>query len=279
MRIDCHFHVFTSGTIAQPAPPPGAAYQSPTVGIEDYWDHISELEITHGVVIQPSTFGTEDHRILVDVLAKSSGRLRGIACLDPNAPDAQLSELSDAGVVGTRVQDGYPGGIPVERLKETADRVADLGWHVEVWSDLRRHLSWLGDTIADLKTDIVFDHMGNIPSDITTDSSDMQAILELVALPNVWVTLSGSERLFPAGVDRTDPHVVDRHEKEMAERARAFQETAPTRTLWGSDWPHVVLASPPSVNELSSRLSTWFIDQSVRDSITVTNNARRYGFS
>lgn len=278
MRIDNHCHVFRVGELEPPPALAEAAYVSPGANFSDYRTHLAEMGCTHGVLVQPSSYGTDDHSILLGALATDPAHLRGVACAPVESSDADLAEMDAAGVVATRVQDGYPGGVPVTKIEEVAQRVRHLGWHIEVWSDIRQHLPWFAKVVSDLGVDIVIDHLGYVPSNVRLDSPEMSALVELLTLKNVWITLSGSERLMPREADPRDVRAVANHEAAITDRVQAFIDAAPERVLWGSDWPHVGLAKAPTSVEILSRWERWVPNAATRLRIVRDNNARRYGF-
>ncbi len=107
----------------------------------------------------------------------------------------------------------------------------------------------------------------------------MRLVLDLLADDQVWVTLSGAERLLPAGADPDSPDVRRRHDDAIDARVEALVATRPQNLLWGSDWPHVGLGLPaPGTAEIHARLQRWLPDPQVRRTVLVDNPARRYGF-
>jgi predicted TIM-barrel fold metal-dependent hydrolase len=84
-----------------------------------------------------------------------------------------------------------------------------------------------------------------------------------------WVKLSGGYRNSTAGYPYAD----------VAPLARRFVERAPTRCVWGTDWPHTNLPGQiPDDGELLSLLSEWAPDPAIRHQVLVDNPARLYGF-
>jgi predicted TIM-barrel fold metal-dependent hydrolase len=191
--------------------------------------------------------------------------------------------MHSTGVRGTRVQDGFPGGVPVESLVEVGETIAPYGWHIEVWSDVGRHVDWLGNAIRRCPVPVVLDHLGYLPSDAGLDHPATRLILDLLSEDQVWVTLSGVERLLPAGTDPSAPDFTDvwrRHVDAVDARVHALVQTRPQNLLWGSDWPHVGLRLPtPDPAEITSRLERWLPDTDLRRQVLVDNPARRYGFA
>lgn len=282
--IDAHCHVFTCDGAGPTPLVGGAAYEPPQVDVDDHAAHLAAVDCDRGVLVQPSAFGY-DHRCLLAALRRRPDQLRGVVCVPLGTDPEVLTEMHVAGVRGTRVQDGYPGGVPVEALVEVGEMVAPFGWHIEVWTDVRRHVGWLGDAIRRCPVPVVLDHLGYLPSDVGTDHPTVRLMLDLLAQDQIWVALSGSERLLPAGtqLDPGSPGFADtwrRHEAAITARVRAFVETRPGNLVWGSDWPHVGLRLPhPDSAEVRARLDQWTPDAAVRQQILVDNPVRRYGFA
>jgi 2-pyrone-4,6-dicarboxylate lactonase len=280
--VDNHCHVFVDDAVPTTPLVGGAAYEPPQVDVDDHAAHLAAVGCDLGVLVQPSAYG-QDHRCLLSALRRRPDRLRGVACVPAGTPAEELAEMHAVGVRGTRLQDGFPGGVPVQAIVEVGETVAPFGWHLEVWSDLRRHVGWLGDAIRRCPVPVVLDHLGYLPSDVGLDDPAVQLMLELLADDQIWVTLSGVERLLPAGADPAAADFADtwaRHVEAIDVRVRAFAETRPQNLRWGSDWPHVGLRLPaPKAGEARSRLDRWVADPGARQQILVDNAVRRYGFA
>lgn len=259
-----------------------AAYQPPQVAVGDHATHLASMGCDRGVLVQPSAYG-DDHRCLLAALRSRPDHLRGVACVPLGTSRDRLALMHAAGVRGTRVQDGYPGGVPVESLVQVGEMVAPLGWHVELWTDVRRHVGWLGTAIRECPVPVVLDHLGYLPSDAGPEHPAVRLMHELLAEDQIWVTLSGLERLLPPGTGPEHPawgEVWRRHEEAVAGRVRRLVQIRPQNLLWGSDWPHVGVQLPvPSGAEVRARLDRWVPDTATRTQILLDNPERRYDFS
>lgn len=280
--VDNHCHVFADDAVPTTPLVGLAAYEPPRVDVDDHAAHLGAVGCDLGVLVQPSAYG-QDHRCLLSALRRRPDRLRGVVCVPVGTPEEELAQMHAAGVRGTRLQDGFPGGVPVQDLVEVGEMVAPFGWHLEVWSDLRRHVDWLGDAIRRCPVPVVLDHLGYLPSDVGLEDPPAQLMLELLADDQVWVTLSGVERLLPQGTDPVAPDFPEtwrRHVDAIDERVRALVERRPENLLWGSDWPHVGLRVPaPDGAEARARLERWAPEPGLRRRILVDNAVRRYGFA
>ncbi len=93
-------------------------------------------------------------------------RLRGVAVAEADISHADLREWNRLGVRGLRFnhffRDGqlhYRGGVPLTAAEKLAPVMAELGWHLQLWIDVKD----LPATIPALKSlglPVVIDHMG-----------------------------------------------------------------------------------------------------------------------
>ena len=97
--IDTHAHVFHRGLKLAPGRRYAPDYDAP---LPLYLEQLDRNGMTNGVLVQPSFLGT-DNSYLVESLKQASGRLRGIAVVDPAVSTDELRALDRAGVVGLRL--------------------------------------------------------------------------------------------------------------------------------------------------------------------------------
>ena len=98
---DCHFHIFDparfpykEGLIYTPHPS--------QAGTADQLLAVFDAHgITHGLAVGAAPYG-DDNRCLLDGIARSKGRLKGIALVKHDVSDAEITRLSDGGIVGER---------------------------------------------------------------------------------------------------------------------------------------------------------------------------------
>ena len=61
--------------------------------------------------------------------------------------------------------------------------------------------------------------------------------------------------------------------------AHALVEAAPSRVVWGTDWPHVMVkGAMPNDGALCDLLQQWVPDAAQRTRVLVNNPAALYGF-
>lgn len=230
-----------------------------------------KLGIARHVVVQPSTYGS-DNRCLLDALHQFGADARGIAVIDDDTNADQLKEMDRLGVRGVRVNFLTPqswGVTSVDRLLATVARIAPLGWHVQVLMS-GEQIAQHEHVLTALPIALVIDHLGRIPQPAGVDHPGAQAILRLLAKGNTWIKLSEPYADTRLGA----PEYAD-----TSKLARAYIEANPERTLWGSDWPHPTEKIKPDDALLFDLLASWAPDAAVREKILVRNPALLFGFS
>src|SRR6267378_15358 len=151
---DTHAHVF--GPAARFPYAADRSYTPPDAPLEKYLAMLDTLGCAHG----------HDNAAMLDALEREPKRLRGVAVAAANVPAAELRRWHALGVRGLRFnhyfRDGqlhYRGGVPLETAKALTSVMKDLGWHLQLWIDVKD----LPETIPVLKSlglAVVIDHMG-----------------------------------------------------------------------------------------------------------------------
>ncbi|MEM8877526.1 MAG: amidohydrolase family protein [Pseudomonadota bacterium] len=232
-----------------------------------YLGMLDALGMTYGVLIQVSVHGT-DNRRMVETLRANPDRLRGIAVVDPDVPDAELDELAVAGVRGLRLNVLFGGGVGLDAMTRLGPRCAERGWHLQLLMDART-LPEMENTIRALPVPVVVDHMGHMPVSAGVGDPGFQSLLGLMRDGRAWVKLSGAFRVSDAGPPYAD----------TASLATALIEANADQCVWGSDWPHVGLSDMPfNTGDLLDLLGHWVPDADLRHRVLVDNPGRLYGF-
>jgi predicted TIM-barrel fold metal-dependent hydrolase len=190
---DCHHHIYDARFPAAPS----ATLRPPDASVEDYRHLQRRLGLTRNVVVQPSTYGT-DNRLLVESVKAFGENARGVAMLDASVTSAELTSLHAAGIRGVRFGTRLPGGAPMDDMTPVARKIADHGWHIQLVSE--------GDKIVELKemlehlpVPVVFDHMGHLPEPAGPDHPAFRVIADLIQSRGAWVKLTGAYILSKVG--------------------------------------------------------------------------------
>lgn len=263
---DCHAHVF--GPREKYGWAADRLYSPPPVFLKDYLAMLDALGSARGVIVQTGVHGTNND-VLVDSLAQSNGRLRGIALIPEDIGDAELDRLHAAGVRGFRANLVAGTGVQFDASRKLAARVARLGWHVQYLLDIEQFPD-LDRLLGDFPVACMIDHMGRPDTRGGTDAPGFQALIRYLKSGRGWSKLSA-----PYRTSREAPPYAD-----ITPFAHALVAAAPDRLVWGSDWPHVMLETAmPNTGLFADLLATWVPDEAVRTRILVDNPARLYGFA
>jgi predicted TIM-barrel fold metal-dependent hydrolase len=261
---DCHMHIYDGRfPIA-----PGATLKPADARPDDYRLLQKRIGTTRNVVVQPSTYGT-DNSCTLDGMAKLGSAARGVAVVDTSVSDAELKRLNDLGVRGIRFNLVQAGATTVEMLEPLSKRVNDLGWHVQIHM-LGDGIVKIEDTLQRLPSPIVFDHMGRIPKEAGADHPAFTVIRKLIDKGRTWVKLSGAYMDTKVG----PPTYAD-----STKLAQAYVKAAPQRMVWASDWPHPTEKDKPDDAVLLDLLAAWTPEEAMRNRILVDNPATLYGFA
>ncbi|MFJ3667152.1 amidohydrolase family protein [Streptomyces sp. NPDC090106] len=189
----------------------------------------AHLGLSRAVVVQSSCNGF-DHSALLDALAAGQGRTRGVALIGDTTTRTDVEALHRAGVRGFRLN-----FLPHLRTTPTRseidsvlERVDGLGWAAEL------HVT--GDEVAEyaslirgLPGRVVIDHMARVDLRAGTDGPAVRALRALLETGDVWVKVSGVDRISLQGPPYADSVAL----------AASLVAQAPERVVWGTDYPHV----------------------------------------
>jgi len=263
---DCHMHIYDSRFPIAPS----ATLRPPDASVSDYRMLQKRIGTARNVVVQPSTYGT-DNRCTLDAVAQIGPTARAVAVVDTTVSDAELQRLAGLGVRGIRFNLVQAGATTIDMLEPLSNRVNELGWHVQIHM-LGDQIVQIEDILQRLPTPIVFDHMGRLPLPAGVDHPAFRVIGKLLEKGNTWVKLSGAYMTTKVG----PPTYAD-----ATAVAQAYAKHAPERCVWGSDWPHPgVPASEPKPDDavLFDLLLVWAPDEKLRHRILVENPAVLYDF-
>lgn len=229
--VDCHFHVI--GSAARFPLHPSRGYTPPEASVAGWRAILAPLGFTHGVVVQPSIYGTDNSALLAALLENASD-LVGVGAAAGAIGDDELDALASAGVRGLRFAHfepgdarGLPGFVPVSELRELAPRLRERNLHVDLFTDARL-LGGISRLLSDARVPIVIDHMGRTPSALGVAHEGVAQLREMLEEGWCWVKLSGLANVSDKVPTYEDARIM--HEWLVDN----FSE----RLVWGSDWPH-----------------------------------------
>jgi predicted TIM-barrel fold metal-dependent hydrolase len=263
---DCHFHII--GDPAQYPFSPSRSYTPTKADEAAYLRMAKTLGIERMVVVQPSVYSFDNRCTLDAVKAFGKDRARAVVLLGADTSDAELERMDEAGACSVRFITFAAGGAPHDQHKTVANRIAPLGWNMQMYVR-PEHLLELAPVLKDLPIQFVFDHLGAIMADKDKNDPALKVILGLLDANKAWVKVT-AYRSSAAGYPYRDANWI----------TQTFVKHAPERCIWGSDWPHPQMHQHmPDDGELMDLLLECVPDEKTRNCILADNPAKLYGFA
>jgi predicted TIM-barrel fold metal-dependent hydrolase len=244
---DCHHHIYGS----QYKVDPRSTLRPGDASVEDYRALQKRIGTSRNVIVQPSTYGTENAPTL-DAVAAFGPTARAVVVVDTTVTDAELKRMHEQGARGIRFNLAQAAATTPEMIEPLSKRVNELGWHIQI------------------NAPIVFDHLAHIPQPEGVNHPLYGQVRKLIDKGKTWVKLSGAY---------ADTKVGPPTYADSTAVAQAYAKAAPERCVWGSDWPHPSeREKKPDDSVLFDLLLAWAPDEKVRHRILVENPAVLYDF-
>jgi len=264
---DAHCHIF--GPADQYPFAPDRSYTPPDAGLDKFKALQKTLGLIRAVLVNASCHGT-DNTVILDAIAQSEGKYRGVANIDDSFTIEDLQVLHDGGIRGCRFNFvAHLGGMPdMDEFHRIVDRIRPLGWHVVLHFDAGDLLEFK-DMLLNLPVPFVIDHMGRVPTKDGLDQLPFKYLLEVAQLDNCWIKVCGAERIASEGPPFTS----------AVPFAQAIIDVAPDRTFWGTDWPHPnIKKHMPNDGDLVDLIPLIAPTAIGQQKLLVDNPHRLYGF-
>ena len=262
---DTHFHVFgPAKTFPFGA---GRAYTPADAPKEALFALHKHLGIERGVVVQSAAHGF-DNSASADLIAANPKSYVGVALVPTTTTD--LQKLHREGFRGVRFHymEHLGRGDSIDDVVVFAKRLADLGWHLQIHCEGSR-IGELAPALMRSPVPVIIDHIGRIDASQGLNQKPFQELMQLLKSKNVWVKVSGCER-----ISRQSPPW-----KDAIPFARKLVEEFPQQTVWGTDWPHPNLKEIPDDGVMVDNLAEIAPSEAQRKTLLVDNPARFYGFA
>jgi predicted TIM-barrel fold metal-dependent hydrolase len=240
MIVEWNAHMFSRNTRRYPFHS-AAAYVPSAKDLEDdpltiYLERMRQLGINRAVLVHPEPYG-DDHRLMLDCLAREPERLRGVCHFFPKDPDSprKLAEMvrEEPRIVAVRLhahrgKDHYFDSFADAGVQMIWRAAAELGLVVELHIG-PNYAAQAADAIAAFPSvPVLIDHLGE-PQFGTPD--EYTEILSLAGFANVSMKISG------VGYISSDPPLYLNVKPFVRRVADVF---GPDRLCWGGDTPEIV---------------------------------------
>jgi len=268
--VDSHAHVFDLDRHPLTNPEGYKPQPNECGTAEEFSQVLAAHGMTHGLLVNPFAGYGLDNSCMLDAIAASKGRFKGVALVGQDASDVHLEGLAKAGVVGARFNTLFAGATSLqgpagERLLA---RIKELGWFAQIYfhdDEVLRLLPILDK--AGIR--VVIDHCACPDPTRGLNQPGFQAVLELGRRGNAAIKLSGPFRWSRRGWPYEDCTPF------MAALIDAFTLD---NCVWGSDWPFVRVPRRLDYGPVQQMIARWLPDPADRRKLLWETPCRWFGF-
>lgn len=227
--------------------------------------------ITHALLVNPFAGYATDNRCMLDAIAGSAGRFKGVALVGHDTNERTFQQLTDGGVIGARFNTLFSGSTSLQGKagEELLARVKAHGWFAQVYFHDDGFLTLMPILIA-AGIRVVVDHCGCPDTSRGLSQAGFQALLEMGRGGNAAIKLSGTFRYSQQAWPYQDA------EPYVEELINAFTLD---RCVWGSDWPFVRVPKRMDYGPGLALLERWLPDASDRHKVLWDTPSQWFGFS
>lgn len=267
-KIDCHNHILDPQRYPY-APDVKYRPSAQEIGTEAQMRAVCDAYgVEHCLVVGPNSGYGTDNRCLLDAIARSKGRFKGVAVVPNDAGRAQLADLKSRGIVGVAINATYHGTGYYADIEPLIECLEDLEMFLQIQVE-DDQLVELMPLVEDNGVRVLVDHCGR--PDVTAGLSQpgFLALMALGQTGRAAIKLSGLAKFArtPFPYRDTWPYV------------RALVEAfGLDRCLWGSDWPFLRAPERLDYGPLLTLVDLLFPDADDRRRLLWDNPCRLFGF-
>ena len=268
-KVDCHNHVLDPARFAYAA---DVAYQPAGQEIGTRDQHAAVMAAygaRHALLVGPNSGYGSDNRCLLDALAHSGGRFKGIAVVAHDTGRNALLRLKAAGVVGIAFNPTIYGVAHFNDAVPLLRRLADLDMFVQFQVE-GDQMAALAPMLLASGAHLLIDHCGRPVPGAGLRQPGFQAVLGLAKSGRAAVKLSGYQK-FSAGLL---PYADAKPYFDALVDAYSLDAC-----LWGSDWPFLKATERLDVGPLLHLLQDWLPDAADRRRLFWDTPRRLFGFA
>jgi predicted TIM-barrel fold metal-dependent hydrolase len=267
-KIDCHNHILDPDRYPYF---PGVGYrpQGQEIGTEAQLHAVCDTYgVQHCLVVGPNSGYGADNRCLLDAIARSKGRFKGIGVVANDASLDMLAGLKALGIVGIAVNATVHGTDHYSNMAPLIGRLHDLGMFLQIQAE-GDQLVGLMPMIVASRVKLLIDHCGRPVVANGVGQDGFKAVLSLAHAGRATVKLSGyakfAGKLFPYPEAWPFVHaLVDAYSTDQC--------------VWGSDWPFLRAAERLDYGPFLTLVDLLFPDAADRGKLLWETPSRLFGF-
>ncbi|MCA8093453.1 amidohydrolase family protein [Burkholderia anthina] len=227
LKIDCHNHIFDPARF----PYLDTAIYRPSmqeIGTAAQFTRVLDAcGVRHALLVGPTSGYRTDNRCMLDAIASSNGRFKGIAVVENDISRPALQALRDAGVVGVAFNPNMEGTEVFEGVEPLFELLNEFEMFAQIQIGDAQILELL-PLIERSGTRFLIDHCGRPVVDKGLDQPAFKALLKLADTGRVTMKLSGLQKYSNQEHPYEDTHPFFR---------ALLGAYGADQCVWGSDWP------------------------------------------
>lgn len=268
-KIDCHNHILDPARYPYS---PETRYRpaGQEIGTEAQMHRVCDAYgVNYCLVVEPNSGYGPDNRCLLDAIARSKGRFKGVAVVANDAGIDELRDLQARGIVGIAFNATYHSPDFYQDIGPLLGRMAALSLFAQVQVE-GNQLVELMPLIERSDTAIVIDHCGRPDPAQGPDAPGRVALRRLARRPHSAIKLSGHYKFSGEAYPYRDTWPVIRDHVDHFGLGRC---------VWGSDWPFLRARERMDYGPLLGLVDLLFPDAGDRRKLLWDTPCRLFGFS
>lgn len=267
-KIDCHNHIFDPVRFPYAADTTYRPAGHEIATAHKLQNLMDAYGVRHALVVQPTSGYGPDNRCLLDAIAHSAGRLKGIAVVPRDVDRAALTALKAGGMVGVAFNVAHHGTAYFADQAPLLAHLAALDMFVQVQTE-HDQLVALVPMLEQSGARILVDHCGRPTPGAGLEQPGFQAVLRLARTQRAFIKLSGCAKF------SAEPHPYADTEPFVRALIDAFTLD---QCIWGSDWPFLRAPERLDYGTLLQLVTHWLPDAADRRKLMWDTPRRLFGF-
>ena len=267
-KVDCHNHVFDpAGFPYRPDTPYRPSGQEIATALQ--FRHVMDCYgVRYGLVVGPNSGYSTDSRPVLDAIARSNGRCKGISVVALDITTKDLAALKSKGIVGVAFNSTLDGVEYYLGAHDLLARLADLDMILQIQAE-KDQLAAFHSLLANSPVRIAIDHCGRPDISAGFGAPGFQALLDLGRSGRACVKLSGYAKF---------SRVAHPYE-DVRPFVQALLDAFTTEgCVWASDWPFVKATERIDYGPLLKLFESLVSDPVDRRKILWDTPRRWFGF-
>ena len=268
-KIDCHVHVLDPARFPYGANTHYRPAGQETGTADQLFAVMDAYGTRHALIVGPNSGYGLDNRCLLDALARSAGRCKGVAVVANDVGTAELEALRAGGIVGIAWNVTHYGVAYYAGAAGLLARAAALDMFVSLQVEHEQLVALL-PMLEQSGIRILVDHCGRPTPGAGLDQPGFRALLRLGATGQAFVKLSGVVKFSR----EPSPHADAQPFVDALINAFTLD-----RCLWASDWPYLRAPVRVDYGVLLALVMRWFPDDAQRRRVLWDTPAELLGFA